>query len=195
MTIHNPDPELRRYLTDRGLSQLVAAGFMRSKTPELIEDTFAHLNAYLLTIILSQSGLAVSFIASDVLAGAMYLKGIIIAPEFQGYGLGNALVKGNMDVLGAKNLGLHTQNANMDGVANRNAIYMHNEAKVKAPLFGTESPVVKNIGGRPRVVHEAKYGGESLYGDMNRYLQQNMAPSGLDYQAGDALFFYGKRQK
>ncbi len=185
--------DLCGYLTG-GLSGIVSAAFMQEETDELIKDTYAHLQSYILTVILSKSGLAAAFIASNKFEDAMYVKGIIVAPEFQGHGLGNLLVKGSMDVLGAKRLGLHTQNANMDDVANRNAVYMHNEATANAPRFGTKFPVVKIVGGRERVVHEGKYGGESLYGDMDRYVQQNMAPPGLDYRAGDALFFYGTRR-
>ena len=186
--------DLCGYLTG-GLSGIVSAAFMRAETQELIDDTYAHLQAYLLTVILSKSGLAVAFMASDNLADAMYLKGIIVAPEYQGHGIGRILVGNGMDILSMKNLGLHTQNANMDLVANSTATYVHKSALSNAKTFGTKNPVVKVIGGRERVVHESKYGGQSLYGDLNHYLQQNMAPPGLDYQSGDALFFYGTRRK
>lgn len=191
----SPNPSARRLLTDGGLSALVADGFMRDETDELIADTYEHLNSHLLTIILSETGLAVAFIASNMLAKAMYLRGIMINPNYQGRGLGNVLINENMNILGAKDLSLHTQNANMDILANRNAVYIHQSALGKASDFGTADPVVEIIEGRERVVHKGKYGKESLYGDMNRYLQQNMALVGLDYQAGDALFFYGTRSK
>ncbi len=194
-TISRPDSKLRGYLTNEGLSGIVAAAFMQRESTELIVDTYAHLDAYLLTIILSKTGLAVAFIASDMLEDAMYLKGIIVAPGFQGHGLGNVLVKGNMDVLGAKYMGLHTQNANMDSVANQNAIYQHQAALDNSNAFGTPNPKVEIIGGIERVVHKEKYHGQSLYGDMGKYTDQNMAMPGLNYQAGDAVFFYGKRRK
>lgn len=188
-------------LLAEGLTPLTALGFMydlTQVTPSLAQDVRNHVvPAERLRIVLGHEQEPVAFIASAVketALGRLYeLEGIIIHPDQQGKRLGKSLLIDELRRTHARLLGFQTQNQRMFDLGLSVAQPDTELALQLGREIGTPSPVLRRTErGDDVAVHAKRYGGESLYRNVDQFMKDGKEIDGLKTFEGDALVFIGK---
>ena len=176
----------------RELTPITGQGFMRDNIygDELYRDVHDHIaHAKRLVIARSAIGGKVStYIASAVIETEMgnlyHLGGIICAPEFQGAGVAEKLLRQELQVTKAHYLGFHTQSRRMQGLGYKVAFLNIADSEHLAEVIGSKSQL--------GIIDKARYGGQPLYQNQNE--AQTIAIQdieGLQFDQGDALICVG----
>lgn len=189
----------------RGLAPIVAAGFLRDLTDDVIKDTEKHVvGVGRLRVVgkqLDDDFSPVGFTASDVKKVSLYrpndnilyhLGGVIVADQNQNRGIGRKLIADELKQTSATLLGLHTQNLLMLTLAHRMSEYSFSFSSGLANGLGTPDPELCMLGERMSVVHLGRYGGQSLYGDREEFGRRRMQIKGLNTNNGDAIVYVGE---
>lgn len=196
----NLAPTLLNSLAE-GLTPLTALGFMYDVddiTPGLAQDVRNHvLPSERLRVVFGEENEPMAFIASaikETMRGRLYeLEGIIIHPDQQGKHLGKNLLVDELKRTHAKLLGFQTQNQRMLDLGESVASLDAKLALELATKIGTPSPSLRSgENNREIVVHAKRYGGESLYRNIDQFRQDGKEIPGLKTLEGDALVFIGK---
>lgn len=196
-------PEELGLMVARGLAPMVAAGFLKDLTNEVIVDTENHTRGVdRLRVVVNNDRNprleSVAFAASNVRdvsiykrddERALHLGGIIVSPGYQGKRIGKMLIEDEMVQVSASLLAFHTQNRHMLELGEVVTRYSYTLSSALAEEFETKDPQTKIIGNEMRVIEEARYGKTSLYG----HLRRDIAIRGLG-RGGNAIFYVGERK-
>lgn len=180
------EQELRQLAEE--LSSLTASGFLREGvTSELIEDVYQHIAGCDRLSILRdrETGVPAAFMAVSLrdLAGLKlyHLEGIIVDSKMRGNGFAPAILKRDLEDVGADLIAFHTQSRSMQGLGLKVARLDDDLALRAAGLIGTHN--------QQGLVDAGRYGGECLYGDIEAFAGDAIAE--IDYLGGDARIFAG----
>jgi hypothetical protein len=176
----------------RKLLPLYSRGFLRSSnesdlasTLESYQDLKAHLSDAGRLRLLNLEGRSVGVVCADFVTtpfGEVYhLQGVILDPALQGKGLAKKALADDMRGQRPKFLAFHTQSRFMLSLGSKLANLSEDLSTRLAPYFSH----VSLTGG----VDKGRYGSKPLYGDHEAL--KDLAISGLDVLAGDAVFAAG----
>ena len=184
-----------RYPCNEKAVELVAGGFCQSTTPELVEDTRAHLAEADFCLVMSHGGLDVAFALFRVIGDMLYLVGIMVAPDFRGKLISQHLVIHALSLTGCKYLGLRTQNPVMWSSARHVCTSWFPDPDTEIPIelleiaqkyaveVSASYPVAKGFYGQP------------LYGTKPNQRNpkiQSWWDGMCDFERADAVFCFGE---
>lgn len=186
-------PEVDRQLLANDLTSLAAEGFMRQVSGDLYQDVYHHvIDCDRLTIVRDGSDRAVAFMAVSLkdFGGlrVYHLEGIIVSQRLQGNGFSALLLSNDLRECGADVLTFHTQSRLMEKLGLKVANYDRSLATQVAESVGTRNLVELADG----PIDKGRYGGVSLYGDIQRFDSFAIKRLGFSYQDGDAIVFAGR---
>jgi hypothetical protein len=179
------------------LTPITAIGFMREISDEksfraMFQDVYNHVvGCQKLTVHRDTDYKSVAFTASGTKKlgnlNVYHLEGIVLSPEIQGNGFAHEILIQELHETGADVLAFHTQSGCMEKLGLRVANYDTNLAREAALLIGTENFVDLPEG----PIDKGRYGGSSLYGDVEAFDPIAIKRDGFDFRRGDAIVFAG----
>lgn len=181
------------------LTPLTAQGFMRDISSQasyeaLFQDVFNHvvpcdrLNIYRTRLGNESIGFiaaGIKYFESELL---YHVEGIITSPNVQGKGFAYEILRNELTECGADVLTFHTQSKQMKKLGNKVSQFDMNLTRKIAELIGTSNLVDLPTG----PIDKGRYGGNSLYGDNERFDSIAIKQLGFDYLNGDAIVFAGR---
>jgi hypothetical protein len=180
------------------LTPITAGGFMRdissSRTYKvLFDDVYHHvIDCDRLSILRDrETGEPSAFIAvslREVGDKILYhLEGIIVTPEFHGNGYAKSILENDLVECKADLLAFHTQSTLMERLGRKVSDFDVSLSRELATAIGTSNLVDTEDG----PFDKGRYGGASLYGDLEKFGPMAIRRSGFNYLDGDAIVFAG----
>lgn len=174
--------------------ELVAAGFSRPVSPELIADTELHLPAHM-SISALDGETIIAFASFDIYADGdlLYLKGVMIHPDYQSSGLASQMSRLCIEQSRARFYGLRTQSPRMWAAGSKLC-----DIWLPAIDGSTDSELLE------MAAHLAEYGNypyvrgiyeEAMYGEKPNHHDpaiQAWWDDNCDFHAGDAVICIGR---
>lgn len=199
-------PYQLREMVAMGLAPMTAAGFLKDYSEEVLDDVRKHvLDVDRLRVILAKGEgdnlQPVAFAASNVKmvpdhvrdsSKLLHLGGIIVAPSYQGLGIGKKLIESEIDTVRAQLIGGHTANQIMLSEFERVSSYELVLANMLFEVIGTPEIKKQQLEGTPYLTHVGRYPQGGLYGDMKKFQQKGMQIARLNTINGDAVIYTGR---
>lgn len=181
------------------LTPVTAEGFMQNISSKvaydaLFQDVFNHVvPCDRLTIYRKQfENEPTAFIAASLKEfeeeRLYHLEGIIVAPNMHGTSFAYQILERELLECGADILTFHTQSMLMEGLGRKISIFDVDLARRVATFVGTRN--LLDLPSGP--IDKARYGGNCLYGDIERFDPIAIKQTGFDYLKGDAIVFAGR---
>jgi hypothetical protein len=179
------------------LTPLAAEGFMRDLSNGeayrmMFADVYDHaIGCQRISVYRDVNGQALAFIASVMKqfndTDIYHLEGIVLVSEVQGNGFAHGILRQELIENNADILAFHTQSELMKRLGERVAMFNPDLARDVAGLIGTGNLLDLPDGPIDRM----RYGGTSLYGDIETFDSVAIKDSGFNYLEGDAIIFAG----
>ena len=183
------------------LTPLTAQGFMRDISTEkayeeLYQDVFNHVvPCDRLSVYRKVTGEAVAFIAAGLkeFEGKQiyHLEGIIVDPNLHGKGFAQEVLKKELVDCKAGILTFHTQSRLMEKLGNKVSDFDIHLTRKIAELIETSNLIDLPEG----PIDKGRYGGQSLYGDTEKFDSVAIKRPDFSYLNGDAIIFAGRVKK
>ena len=188
-------PKELSQMVARGLSPMTACGFLTKLSQAVVDDVERHITEVervrVVATNVDNDLLPVAFVASSMHKHLYHLGGIIVSSQEQGKGIGHKIIQDELLVTDAELLGFHTQSKHMKRLGEKLSNYHYHLALIRAGEIGTLTTETMMIDDQLALVQPARYGGASLYGDLQTFTQMGRQIQGLNTKRGDALVYVG----
>ncbi|NMC98110.1 MAG: hypothetical protein GYA62_00115 [Bacteroidales bacterium] len=116
-----------------------------------------------------------------------HLGGIIVSSEMRGCGFSKEILEKDISECKSEILAFHTQSVLMESLGK----------KLSTPNIGLEISIAKYIDSKNITlladgpIDKGRYGGKSLYGNVEKFQYLAIKRIGFDFKNGDAIIFAG----